>query len=327
MPFKALSAGAEPGLLRDPARLDIQTILCPVDFSEFSFRALTCAACIGRHFQSRLFVQHTIHLPPKAHLGEIEEVVTRELLQSELHRAGMQAAQASGLHSSELPEIHLLLNGGDIGGQILESIEKHNVDLLVMGTHGHKGFNRLMLGSVTERMVHEARCPVLVVSRPERGFVAPAEAEPVRLKTILLATDFSPNSDRALAYALKWAWEWSAKLILFHAVEEVPPNTHGRVDLFPEYNPYFDSQIAEAWETIQKQVPADADKRCEISYEVRHGNGKEEILQVAGEKRADVIVMGSKGLGMTAAAWGSTISGVVRDGRFPVLAVRHLHEP
>ena len=192
-----------------------------------------------------------------------------------------------------------------------------------MGTHGRKGFNRLALGSVAERIVHEAKCPVLVICRPHRDFVAPEELEPVNLKTILLATDFSPNSGLALAQALRWAAEWSGKLVLFHAVEEIPPETQGRVDLFPEYNPYFEKQLVEAWETIQKQVPPETKTKCEISFEVCHGDAKERILQMAEEKSADLIVMGSRGLGRAGAVWGSTISAVMRDGRFPILAVPH----
>jgi nucleotide-binding universal stress UspA family protein len=324
--IKAQSTETELPLLRDPARLDIQSILCPVDFSEFSFRALTYAASIARHFRSRLFVQHTVPVAPEAYIREIDEEATRESLQSELVKAGVGLGPLAAIRGPDPLEVHLLVNGGSVPSRILEGIEKHNIDLLVMGTHGHKGFSRLVLGSVTERMVHQATCPVLTVCHPERDFVPSGEPESIRLKTILLATDFSPYSDRALEYALKWSTEWSAKLILFHAVVELPPETQGRVDLFPELNPQFEKQIVEAWEKIQHYVPAEARDRCETSCEVRHGNAREEILRMAEQSGADLIVMGSRGLGLARTTWGSTISGVVRDGRFPVLAIRHLHE-
>jgi len=315
----------ESRLLRDPSRLDIQSILCPVDFSGSSFRALNYAAALARHFRSRLVVQHTIPIPPESSLGEFEQGVTREILEAELHRAGVH----DGAKLHQHPEVHTVLNGGDIVRHILEGIEKFSADLLVMGTHGRKGFNRSAVGSVTDRMVRVARCPVLVLSQAEHGLAAPAEPESVELKTILLATDFSANSNRALQFALKWAWEWSAKLVLLHAVEDSPGQMHGRVYLFPEYT-YFESQVAEAWKAIQNSVPAVAARRSDIGYEVRHGNAKKQILQAAHEKRADLIVMGIRGLGMPAetldSAWGSTLSAVVRDGRFPVLAVRDLQQ-
>lgn len=313
-------------LSEEPAlgNLQIQNILCPVDFSEFSLRAFTYATGIARHFRSRLFLQHTVHLPSSVYPGNVEPTAASETLQAGRNRAAAEMRRLAAVARLELPELLMLVNEGDIRDHIFQSIEEHKIDLVVMGTHGRKGFNRLGLGSVTERIVHQAICPVLVVCRPLRDFVAPEELEPVRLKTVLLATDFSRNSDRALAYAVKWASEWSGKVILFHAVEEIPPQTPGRVDLFPEYNPSFEKQLAEARERIRMLLPAAAHQKCEISYEVRHGNAKEQILQVVEEKNADLIVMGSRGLGRSAVTWGSTISGVVRDGRFPVLAVRHL---
>lgn len=321
-----LAAGAETHLLRDPARLNIQNILCPVDFSVFSLRALKYAASMARHFGARLFVQHTIFTPPEVYLADIDEAATRESLEAELRRAGVEGRSPTGPVGSDMPEIRLLVTGGSVVKHILESIEKNQVDLVVMGTHGRRGFSRVLLGSVAESIVHQATCPVLVISHPEKGFFSESAPEPIHLETIIAATDFSPNSGLALAHALKWASEWRAKLILFHAVENLPPGTEGRVDLFPEYNPFFEKQIVEAWDHLKDAVPADARSRCEVSFEVCHGPAKEQILQLARQKTADLIVMGSRGLGLTETNWGSTISSVVRNGRYPVLAIRHPDE-
>ena len=305
-------------------RLQIKKILCPVDFSEFSQRAFHYSAQIARHFQSRLFVQHVVQIPTSAHMEEAGPNAAREASQAELHSIGQKLRRLIEGAGVEPSEVITLLNEGDVRNRILETIQEQRIDLLVMGTHGRKGFNRLVWGSVTERIIHEAICPVLAVSNPQREFVASQVWEPFHLKTILLATDFSHNSDRALAFALKWASELDGKVILFHAVEKIPPAAQGRVDLFPEYNPYFESQIAEAWEKIRMQVPEAVQNWCEVACEVRHGNPKEEIPKVAEEKKADLIVMGARGVGRSTIAWGSNSSGVVRDGRLPVLVARHL---
>jgi len=305
-------------------RLQIKNILCPLDFSEFSQRAFNFAANIARHFQSRLFVQHVVQIPPNTYTEDAGLNTSRKFLQAELYNSGHELRRLIEGAGVEPSEIVTLLHEGGVRNRILETIQEQRIDLLVMGTHGRKGFNRLVHGSVAERIIHEATCPVLVVSRPQREFVAPQVWEPMHFKTILLATDFSRNSDRALAFALKWASELNGKVILFHAVEGIPPATQGRVDLFPEYNPYFESQIAEAWEKIRMQVPEAVQNWCEVAYEVRHGNPKEEIPKVAEEKKADLIVMGARGVGRSTIAWGSNSSGVVRDGRLPVLVVRHL---
>ena len=170
-----------------------------------------------------------------------------------------------------------------------------------------------MLGSLTDRILHQSNCPLLVVQSPLRDFVSPGEVEPVHLKTILLAMDFSPNSDWALSYGLEWASEWSAKVIVFHALQESP--------FFPKHS--REKKSAEAWEKMERLVPAASHKKCTIACEVGHGAAKDAILQAAEANNVDLIVMGSRGVGRSDPTWGSTISGVARDGRFPVLAVRH----
>jgi nucleotide-binding universal stress UspA family protein len=171
-------------------------------------------------------------------------------------------------------------------------------------------------------MIHQAVCPVLVVSRPQKDFADPDQGE--RLRTILLATDFSTPSDGALAYALKWGCEWGARVVLFHGVQEAAPVMKGPVDLFPEYNPCFERQLASAWETLRHLVPETARQRCDLVYEVRQGHPRDEILRVAEEEGADLIITGARGTGRSGAPWGSVSSAVVRDGRFPVLVVREL---
>lgn len=305
-------------------KLRIRNILCPVDFSEFSRRAFRYAAAIAEHFGAHLCVQHTVHVSPILYLEGADLSLARNSLEASMREADREIQhllREAGIRASEAT---VLVNEGDIRDRIQQTIAEQKVDLLVMGTHGRKGFNRLMLGSVAEHVVHEVLCPVLVVCRPEAEFVQLEEGEPVRLKTILVATDFSRNSDRALTHALRWATEWSSQIILFHAVETTPPSMKGLVDLFPEYNPYFEKQVAEAWEKIRMQVPEAVQRRCEVAFEVCQGNAREQLLKFAEKKKPDLIVMGARGLGRSSLAWGSTISGVVRDGRYPVLAIRHL---
>jgi universal stress protein A len=302
--------------------LEIKRILCPMDFSDFSRRAFRYAVSLARHFGSRLLIQHTAQPATYTLLEGVGPPITDADIQVQITRAREEIRQLlidTGVDSSE---VTILLNEGDVADRILETIARERVDLVVMGTHGHKGFSRLAIGSVTEQLIHLAVCPVLVVSRPEKDFVDLNREE--RLRTIILATDFSKPSDRALTYALKWACEWRAKVVLFHCVEREAPAMKGLVDLFPEYNPYFERQVAGAWERVPGLVPEEVKSRCEVVYEIRHGNPKEEILKVAQEKKADLIMTGARGAGNSGAPWGSVSSTVVRDGRYPVMVVRDL---
>jgi len=304
--------------------LEIRNILCPVDFSEFSNVAFRYATSLAWHFKARVYLHHTVQIPKELLLGTMDASVIPGAFQTELTTEKGKLSAMAESAGPEKQEIIALLSEGEPITNILEIIRARNIDLVVIGTHGHKGFNRLVLGSVTEQVIHEAVCPVLVVSRPQRGFLTPSRTEPLPLRIILLATDFSRSSDRALTYALRWASEWGGKVVLFHAVETVPPITQGRVDIFPEYNPAFEQQIARAWENIRKLVPETAGKTCEVIYEVRHGHPKAEILRVAEEKAADLIVIGARGAGPGAHLWGSNSSAVARAGSFPVLVVRQL---
>jgi universal stress protein A len=308
-------------------RLVVRNILCPVDFSEFSKRAIRYASEIAGHFGARLFVQHTVPIPT-ALIPEGPAVVsTEEMLQMSREEAKKEIHGMISESGGGAKNVLVVVNAGDVKDHIVKTVGEQNIDLVVMGTHGHKGLSRLVLGSVAEHIIHEiVFCPVLVVSRPQAGFVAHQVAEPLQWKTILAPMDFSPDSGRALTHALRWAVEWKARVILFHAVEDPPPRMHGMIDLLPEFNPYFDKEVAEAWERIHSVIPEAARNRCELSYEVRQGNPREEILKFAEVVKPDLIVMGSRGSGKSSVVWGGTISGIVRDGRFPILAIRHLRD-
>ncbi len=303
-------------------QLEIKRVLCPMDFSEFSRRAFQYSVSLARHFGARLLIQHTAQVGTYTALEGVGPPIMDADVHGQIQRAREEIRKLlieTGVDSSK---VTILLNEGDAANRILETIAQERVDLVVMGTHGHKGFRRLAVGSVTERLIHLAVCPVFVVSQPKKDFVDVGGEE--RLKTIVLATDFSKSSDRTLTYALKWAYEWKAKIVLFHSVERPAPAMKGLVDLFPEYNPYFERQVASAWGKIPGLVPEEVKSRCEVVYEIRHGNPKEEILKVADEKDADLIMTGARGARSSGTLWGSVSSAVVRDGRYPVVVVREL---
>ena len=305
-------------------RLRINNILCPVDFSEFSARAFTYAACLARQFRSRLYVQHTVNVPAPEplHSHSVDSRTASLPGDANLNQVGIEMRRLTAVVRLHVPEVHLLVQVGEFREQLLENIRDRKIDLVVMGTRGHDGFNCLKLGSVTERMLREAHCPVLFVCRPTRDFVTPDDLPFCHLKTILVPTDFSADSLEALALALKWASVWSARVILFHAADNGLFTEQGRIDSIPEFNRQFDMQIPEAWEAVQHQVPAIPARNCKILYEVRLGSAKEQILQLAEERNADLIVIGSGRLDNSGASRSSTTSEVVRDGRFPVLVAR-----
>jgi nucleotide-binding universal stress UspA family protein len=307
-----------------PELLPVRRILCAADFSECSQAALGYALGLSRRFGARLYVQHVV--PPPAYL--YAEPAAAQPVADQMHAARKAAEweipQMIRGQGGVPSEARVMVSEGDAPTGILETIAKESIDLLVMGTHGHKGFSRLMLGSVAEGMIHRASCPVFVVSRAAVNFAPGPEVRTLHMDTILLATDFSADSDRALAYALRWGYEWGAKLVVFHAVPEASSTMHGLADLFPEYNPVFEGQMTRAWELIHHLVPEAAQRDLHTVFEVRHGDPKTEVLKVAQEKGADLIIMGARGTSSIAVPWGSVSSHVVRGSELPVMVVRRL---
>jgi len=179
-----------------------------------------------------------------------------------------------------------------------------------MGTHGRRGFDRLMLGSVTEKVLRAAHCPVLAVRNPSRTFVASATArDAIKLRRILFCTDFSDYSNRALDYALSLAAEYNSELTFVHVLEDIPKST--RVE-----------ETAKANEDLDKLIPAQAKKSYRIATTVRIGRAYKEIIQLACEKDADLVIMAVRGHNaLDLAVFGSTTYRVIQLGTCPVLAV------
>ena len=309
-------------------KLVIRNLLCAVDFTEFSYQAVRYASGIARHFGSHLFIQHIVAVPSETSWTTEPFGLAKERLRGARRIAEEELRRLQAEADIQDLNITYLLNDGSVRSQILETVAQKKIDLLVLGTHAHRGVKRLLEGSLAERLAHEAICPVLVVSRPQKDVESREEFRGFRPRTILLATDFSRNSDRALTYALRWAAEWSGRVTLLHTVQTASRAVRPFTDLLPESDANLERRVRDAWEKLRILVPDPSHTHCEIEYEVRDGDPGEQILDCAAEKKADLIVMGARGLGKSAlpspVCWGSTLSGVIRDGRYPVLAIRHL---
>jgi nucleotide-binding universal stress UspA family protein len=135
-----------------------QRILHPTDFSAHSDAAFVLACSLARDSKAAVLVLHVVP-PPITYddVAESRQEGYRENLRDELHRVN-----AEGL---PLGVVHLLLDG-DPATVILETAANHGADLIVLGTHGRSGVGRLLMGSVAEKVLRKANCPVLIVKAP-----------------------------------------------------------------------------------------------------------------------------------------------------------------
>lgn len=220
--------------------------------------------------------------------------------------------------------IDVALREGPTAAEILGQSLSVPTDLIVMGTHGRSGFERLFLGSVTEKVLRTARCPVLTVPRGMDDLVPVSKA---LYAHILCAVDFSECSMRALHYAVSLAQQTHARLTVAHVVErpgDLPPSVHETVVGGPRT---ADDYLAEAVvdrrarldDLVQENVPAS----CTVDVVVAVGSAYRELLSRARTDGHDLIVLGIHGRGATDLLFfGSTAQHVVRQASCPVLTLR-----
>jgi nucleotide-binding universal stress UspA family protein len=294
--------------------IEIQTILCPVDLSEGSKRALHQAVVLAGWYGATLDVLH-VYLAPMAPVGpsEFPGLPPYEPMVDPAALTSQVRAFAAPAFDAGIPTIVRVADGNP-WKVILKEAEA--ADLLVLGTHGRSGFERLLLGSVTEKILHRSTCPVVTVPPATSTEASGA------FKRILCPVDFSAGSIRGLEYALSLAREADARVTILHVVESFGP-TAG-LDLAGYTVPqYLAALRTDAERRLAALVPANARDWCEPEQVLAAGQPAHAILDAATSHDADLIVMG---VGTRSAAGllmlGSVTSKVVRRANCPVMTVR-----
>ena len=200
----------------------ITSILCPVDFSDFSVNAYEYARSLAWRYKATLLLQHVLYP-----LGPFGYDSNQDPYENVCRKIRSEAAEKmqwfAKLHALTGIQPECIVQDGLVTDLILSLAEKQGVSLIVMGTHGLRGIDRLMMGSVTERVLRRAKCPVLAVRKPSHHLVgSERNPEPIRLRKIVLCTDFSDHAHRASEYALSIAAEYHAELTLLHVLETFP---------------------------------------------------------------------------------------------------------
>jgi len=290
----------------------ISHVLCPVDFSDLSLRALHYASALAGWYEAKLTALYMFPLIPVMDVPPpVLDDQTRDRLLEDLRRV-------TACVPREVP-LELRVEKCD---SVHEAIQEYaacaGVDLLVMGSHGRSGFTRVLLGSVAERVIRQAPCPTMIVPARVPDVVADG---PVRFRTILCPVDFSDNSLLAAEYAMNLAEETDAQLRLLHVIS-MPP---GLDELELTLQDVRAQVEADRLQRLEHLIPAEAPSYCTVQSAVRTGAVHQEILAAAGEQPSDVIVLGAHGRGaVDAAFFGSNAARVARAANCPVLVVRHV---
>jgi nucleotide-binding universal stress UspA family protein len=296
--------------------LKISRILCPIDFSEFSVLAYDYAQSLAWHYRASLLLEHvTETLTPMYPYYAFPNAYV-EISQELRAHAEQQLQEFAKTHTRHGVQPECSVHDGAVVNIILDLAEAQAVSLIVMGTHGLRGIERVVLGSVTDKVLRKAHCPVLAVRQPAHDLATQAGVpDVIRLQRILCCTDFSDQSEQALEYAVSLATEYGAELSLVHVLEGVAGSTD------------IENEIAKVMESLEKRISPETRRDCKTKTLVRIGKPYQQIIELALESRTDLIVMGVRGRNaLDLAVFGSTTYRVVQLGPCPVLVV-HAQEP
>jgi nucleotide-binding universal stress UspA family protein len=247
------------------------------------------------------------------------------LLEAKLRREAReklrQLTRECGLRDELVEQTDVRL--GSAASTICEMAREEQIDLIIMPAHRHTALGRLFIGSVTQRVVRCAPCPVLVVR--DRTLKTQQGRKDFDVRRIVVPTDFSDASKKAFPYATALARKFGATITLVHVVP-----THLALSLSQLGVMLEEKRLIER---ARKELPlfceAELDPRVQVSTMVLTGGPTYGICQTAESEAADLIVMATHGhTALQRFVVGSVTEHVLREAPCPVLVVREReHEP
>ena len=291
----------------------LSAVVCATDLSEGSNKALPLAAKMAGRHQARLIVAHIIDLPAVTPYGET--MVDPQELRSRVEQSA-RAQVTDILSHCEPVDWELRIAIGYPAKEILQIVNETRADLMVAATHTRSGLERLLLGSVSRKLMHTLRAPFLIVP----GDISPEQLER-NLDSVLIACDFSPDSAGAVRWGLDFAQAFGAKLTLATVIE--PSQLAQLLKLDPQKEHSLAAKLQDDLRRkLRETLPEDQRER-EVETVVLAGQPHEELNKYAILNHIDLIVMGVHGRGLIENILvGSTTDRLVRLGQFPVMAVR-----
>ncbi|OOP57497.1 MAG: hypothetical protein AYP45_02845 [Candidatus Brocadia carolinensis] len=152
--------------------ISIKNILCPVDYSVYSEMALKYAIEFAEKYRAKLYLMHVLDIrvydinEPELYNVNIVDEETIAKLRERLLRCVTEDTRG------KIPVEAIILQGVPFS-EIIRASKEHKIDLIVIGTHGRTGISHAIMGSVAEKVVRKAPCPVLTIRHPEHDFIMP----------------------------------------------------------------------------------------------------------------------------------------------------------
>lgn len=290
---------------RTESQLELKNILYLTDFSEPSERALPFAVMVARKYGATVHALHVlapaIRTPhPKATRAD-DDVAEIEMQKVQSQLAGVD-------HETRIEQ------AAEMWPAIAQSIADEHIDLIVVGTHGRTGAEKLMMGSVAEEIFRRSSVPVLTIGPDVR-----TSTHSPQFHRVLFATNFAPHSVSAGVYAASLAHENGARLVLLHVMRKRRPGD-------PKDENRFEISVAEAIHQLYEAVPDAPELGLVREVAVEFGEPGARIVEVARQRGADLIVLGvrdaAEHLGAATHLDRAIAHRVVAHASCPVLTVR-----
>ncbi len=296
-------------------------IIVPVDFSDTSRVALPYAYKLAQKYGSKITLLHAITMfeydphAPQHSFSAVDELYAS--VEASAHNYCDKIIEDANKKSKDIT-IEKVMERGISPHEVITGYSKNNsADLIVMATHGRSGFAHVLLGSVTEKVIQTAPCPVLVTKKPRH-----ADLKKLLFNNILVPTDFSESSQQAMEYAIALAKQYNARINLMHALEVRfhPAYYAAGVESIFQLDPDVKPRIQARLEAFLQSFDLSG---IEVTTSITEGSSHTEIIKQAESEKHDLIVMSTRGHDEIADYLiGSTTDRVIKSAPCPVFVTR-----
>jgi nucleotide-binding universal stress UspA family protein len=291
--------------------LHLKKVLVPRDFSRFSDYAFERAMELVSRTGAELHIVYADVLHTDISTAGGGGAETAEVLNERLLEGTENLIAEHGIHV-----VTSIVRDLASASAIVTYAGDNDIDLIIMGTHGRRGFRRLLIGSTAEEVARTSPCPVMTIRKP-----ADTEEKSHRTPAILVPVDFSKHSQKALHHAKELAAMYHTSLDLLHVVEEQMHPAFYNTGVFSITDLIPDVDV-KALAELKKFYNESSGPVCGVQFHVSHGRAGKEIASFAERHDSEMIVMSTHGLtGIEHVLLGSVTEKVIRWSPAPVLSV------
>ena len=305
--FERAGRGALPS-----SPIQIKTILVPLVFSRGSMEALSYAIPLAKQFRAAIHLVHVGESDAATNMSDVRHLMRETAKSIEFLRERLSETHKKHLSAFWPENCHV--RTGQPFQEICDLAREIHAGLIVIGTRGQTGLQRILLGSTAERVVRFASRPVLVVRRRK-------EPKEFTLRNILAPIDFSQCSMSGAMYAACFAKTFDARLLLLHVFSGVMPRLTGKTSKSLKKNDDA-IDLENARLDMEAFTQLDFLRKVKRATEVRAGYAVDEICREAAKSKADLVVIATHGRSRFNRMFlGSVAEHVLRYSKCPVMVV------